>query len=167
MNKKLIYLLMLVFTLGLSFTACSDDDDDDDNGKNYAKEVAGTYTGPLTLKIPVMEVDETITDKKIELTRVSDDKVNLKLKEFSYGPLTLGDIPVDEITVTKDSSTYKLADTSKDIDLLGGAMTATVTISSSTVKDGKLNMTIKVNNVKQGGNDMQLGDMNITYSGSR
>jgi PKD repeat protein len=29
MNKKLIYLLMFVFTLGLSFTACGDDDDDD------------------------------------------------------------------------------------------------------------------------------------------
>ena len=160
MNKKLICLLMFVFSLSLAFTACSDDDDDK---VDYAKEVAGTYTGSLTLKIPVME----IADKKIELTRISDNKVNLKLKEFSYGTLTLGDIPVDEITVTKDGSTYKLADTSKNIDLLGGLMTATVAISSSTVKDGKLNMTIKVNNVKQGGNDMQLGDMNIAYSGSK
>lgn len=164
MNKKLICLLMFVFSLSLAFTACSDDDDDK---VDYAKEVAGTYTGSLTLKIPVMEIDETIADKKIELTRISDNKVNLKLKEFSYGTLTLGDIPVDEITVTKDGSTYKLADTSKNIDLLGGLMTATVAISSSTVKDGKLNMTIKVNNVKQGGNDMQLGDMNIAYLGSK
>lgn len=165
MNKKFICLLMFVFSLSLAFTACSDDDDNDK--VDYAKEVAGTYTGSLTLKIPVMEINETIADKKIELTRISDNKVNLKLKEFSYGTLTLGDIPVDEITVTKDGSTYKLADTSKNIDLLGGLMTATVAISSSTVKDGKLNMTIKVNNVKQGGNDMQLGDMNIAYSGSK
>lgn len=138
MTKKIVYFLMLAFSLSL-FSACSDDDDDD---KDYAKEIAGTYTGDLTISVP--ETEPVVTNNiNISVTRNSTDKVQVELKDFTYESMDL-DITVENIPVTKSNNTYSLAETSKELELAGGAIKANVKVSGTVDSSKKLNLKIDV-----------------------
>jgi len=167
MNKKLILLFMFISSLALGFTACSDDDDEE-TPTDYAKEVAGTYNGTLTLNIPALGVaDEEISDKNIVLARKSDNVINLTLKDFSFDSFELGDIAVEDIAVSKSGETVKLADKTVTLTLQEG-MTAKVAISGGTIsKDNVLDIDIAVSDVIIGGENAQLGTMAIEYSGTK
>jgi hypothetical protein len=113
-NIKLFFILFSV-VLCAGLTACGDDDDDKQSGP--AKAVTGTYVGDLTMSGVAIGSDATI---KIEF--VSDNKVNLKLKE------TVLNIPMDiicETTVVPDAkleNTYALTGTTAIKDFsMGGA----------------------------------------------
>ncbi|MFV0329482.1 MAG: calycin-like domain-containing protein [Dysgonomonas sp.] len=158
MNKKLIYLLMLVFTLGLSFTACSDDDDDD-NKVDYAKEIAATYSGSLT--IPDM-YDGT---NDITLSRTATNKAKVELKDFviptsATAEITVGTISVDNIEVTKSGDTYTLKETtaSVTIDLVPTPVDVKV---SGTVKNNKLDLKIDVSKIPA------FETLAITFAGTK
>ncbi|WP_221232980.1 calycin-like domain-containing protein [Dysgonomonas hofstadii] len=140
----------MVFSLGLTFTACSDDDDD--TTTDYANEIAGTYAGELS--IPLGETIGTIkTDKDIALTRTADNVATLKLENLSI-PLgdvdfEVGDIVVPNISITKSGSTYTLAETTTTITvptLEGGTTNANVKVKG-TVVSGAMTLTIDVDNV--------------------
>lgn len=157
MNKKLIYLLMLVFTLGLSFTACSDDDDD--NKVDYAKEIAATYSGSLT--IPDM-YDGT---NDITLSRTATNKAKVELKDFviptsATAEITVGTISVDNIEVTKSGDTYTLKETtaSVTIDLVPTPVDVKV---SGTVKNNKLDLKIDVSKIPA------FETLAITFAGTK
>lgn len=159
MNRKLIYLLMLVFTLGLSFTACSDDDDKVD----YAKDVAATYAGDL--KIPGL-IGETPLSNEIILSRASENKVKLILQELviplnATTQMKVTGIEVKSVRVSKSDETYKLEKTTENITVkLNGEteMPAKVTVEG-TVVGGKINLTIDVE-------DIDIPNLNITFSGT-
>lgn len=162
MNKKLIYLLMLVFTLGLSFTACSDDDDDDKK-TDYAKDIAATYAGTLT--IPGLRAEPITMDKDITLTRTADNKAKVELKELSIEivdgtPTPVGTISVDNIEVSKSGDTYTLKETTTSItiDLVPTPVDVKV---SGTVKDNKLNLTIVVTKIPV------FETLNISFAGTK
>lgn len=161
MNKKLIYLLMLVFTLGLSFTACSDDDDD--KTTDYAKDIAATYAGTLT--IPGLSVEPITIDKDITLTRTAENKAKVELKDLSLeiveGTATpIGTITVDNIEVSKSGDTYTLKETTASItiDLVPTPVDVKV---SGTVKDNKLNLTIVVTEIPV------FNTLNISFAGTK
>ncbi|MDR0825206.1 MAG: calycin-like domain-containing protein [Prevotella sp.] len=164
MNKKLIYLLMFVFTLGLSFTACGSDDDDD-----YAKEIAATYAGTLT--IPGLSATPITIDKDIALTRTAENKAKVELKDLSIpmNPMDpavvfpVGTIIVDNIDVSKSGDTYTLKETSTTLkvpSLLGDLVDAGVKVSG-TVKDNKLALNINVTNVPV------VNTLAITFAGAK
>lgn len=164
MNKKLICLLMFVFSLGLAFTACSDDDDDDKKD-DYAKEIAATYDGKLTIaEIPVPEMDNSII-----LSRVAENKVSLVLNEISIilqegaDPVTVKNIKVNNVPVTKSNETYSLTKTTEKIkfDMMGEEEEADVTVEG-TVKAGKADLKITVGAV-EGFAD----GLNITFAGNK
>ena len=75
MKKKLCFLMMAVFFLGM--TACSDDDDD-------KKEAgAGTYTGTITVTDEAgTPIGEPLTGQKITIVDAGKDRINLELKDF-------------------------------------------------------------------------------------
>ncbi len=150
MNKKLIYLLALVFSLGLGFTACGDDDDDNPPANpDYAKEIAATYDGKL--KIAQME-DIGELSNSIILSQVSENKAKVALNEIII-PLgenisaTVKNISVNNIPVSKKDDIYTLAKTNEKIKVnLGDGqedIDADVTVEG-TVTGGKMNLTIKV-----------------------
>lgn len=163
MNKKLLCLLTFVFSLGLTFTACSSDDDD---AVDYAAQVAGTYNGTLNVKVGEAPAED-VTGQDIKLKRTGENKAELLIENFSLGEINAGSITVDNITVTESNGTVKLGDISKNVSLMAGAMSADVAISSSTVKDNKLTLNIKVNNVKMGTTPMPLGDIIVTFAGNK
>lgn len=161
MNKKLIYLLMLVFTLGLSFTACSDDDDDD-NKVDYAKDIAATYDG----KLKIQELNNIEIANNIALSRVSDNKVKLALAEITL-PLgegaTIKDISINNVPVTKSGDTYSLTKTTEKITIkfLGEDIPADVTIEG-TIKSGVADFKIAVSKVPNFDNGL-----NISFAGTK
>lgn len=138
MNKKLICLLMFVFSLSLAFTACSDDDDDK---VDYAKEVAATYGGTLTIDLP--EIPSVTQDVKLE--RTAENKVKMVLENFSFAGLDLGTISVANVPTSKSGSSIKLEETTNEVKLsIGGQEVKADVKVSGTVVDKKLDLSISV-----------------------
>jgi hypothetical protein len=165
MNKKLLFLLMFVFSLGLTFTAC-DPDDPKQVEVDYAAQVAGIYNGTLNIKVGEAPAED-ITGQDIKLKRTDENKAELLIENFTFGDINAGSITIDNIPVTESNGVVKLGDISKNIPLLNGAMTADVAISSGSIKDNKLTLNIKVNNVKMGNSPMPLGDIIVTFAGTK
>lgn len=140
MNKKLICLLMFVFSLSLAFTACSDDDDDNDK-VDYAKEVAATYNGTLTIDLP--EIPSVTQDVKLE--RTAENKVKMVLENFSFAGLDLGTISVANVPTSKSGTSIKLEETTNEVKLsIGGQEVKADVKVSGTVVDKKLDLSISV-----------------------
>lgn len=165
MNKKLICLLMFVFSLSLAFTACSDDDDDNDK-VDYAKEIAATYGG--TLSIPGLGAQPITMNKDIILTRVAENKSKVELKDLSIplgeGSFPVGNITVDNVEVSKSGDTYTLKETVTTVKVPAidgsGLVNAGVKLSG-TVKNNKLDLKIDVTDVPV------VSTLNITFSGTK
>lgn len=139
MNKKLICLLMFVFSLSLAFTACSDDDDNDK--VDYAKEVAATYNGTLTIDLP--EIPSVTQDVKLE--RTAENKVKMVLENFSFAGLDLGTISVANVPTSKSGTSIKLEETTNEVKLsIGGQEVKADVKVSGTVVDKKLDLSISV-----------------------
>lgn len=139
MNKKFICLLMFVFSLSLAFTACSDDDDNDK--VDYAKEVAATYNGTLTIDLP--EIPSVTQDVKLE--RTAENKVKMVLENFSFAGLDLGTISVANVPTSKSGSSIKLEETTNEVKLsIGGQEVKADVKVSGTVVDKKLDLSISV-----------------------
>ena len=160
MNKKIYYLLALVFSFSLlTFIACGDDDDDPVVTDNAAL-IAGTYNGDLSVKIEGQ--DDVVTKSDLALERTGDNKVKVSLKNFSFGELSLGDIIVDNIPVTKSNEKFNLAATTTAVtlDLFGAPISVDVTVSG-TVEGNKLDLKIAVSKVPL------LENLNVTFSGNK
>lgn len=211
MNKKLIYLLTLVFAFGFAFTACSDDDDDltlekyetevnigesvtlkitggngdykvssgdatiataavankeitvtgvkagettitvtDKENKSatlkvkvltYAEQIAATYNGDLSITLPGEQPE---VGKKDILLETSGEKTTLTLADFTFATIPVGDIVINDIPLTKTNDIITLVETTQQVSLAEGTITADVTVSGTYDKDGKLSLTINV-----------------------
>ena len=167
MDKKFIYLLAVVFSLGFTFTSCGDDDDD--KPTDYAAQIAGTYTG--TLNVDLGDGGENIPNQPIKIERTGDNKAKLVIENFTFpGVGPVGTIDVDNIPTSESNGTVKLGDTSKNVSLANNAMTADVAIKSSSVKDKTLTLTINVTNIKEAesGDPMPgLGTIIVKFTGAK
>jgi len=163
MSKKIFYFMMLAFSLSL-FTACSDDDDDDNNVTDYAVDTQGTYTGTLNLTFPEQD-PFPFENKNIALKRTGVNKVEVSLDEITIPgevPITVKNIVVKDIPVTKNGDTYTLTEV-KDQKVsvnVGAPVDVKVTVSG-TVKSNKLEMKINVGDIPV------IGEIPITFSGDK
>jgi len=168
MNKKLICLLMFVFSLGLAFTACSDDDDKKETG-DYAKDIEASYGG--TLSIPAfMEGGSAVVikDKDIVVTRTAENKAKVVLADLSIpmnetSSFPVGTITVDNIEVSKSGTTYTLKETTSKVTVKGmdGKDVEATVKMSGTVKDGKMALKIYVTDVPV------VETLDITFAGDK
>lgn len=165
MNKKLLCLFTFVIALGLAFTACSDDDDD--TTVDYARDVAATYGG--TLSIPGLgAAGAPLTiEKDITLTRTALNRAKLELRDFSLPigtGLPIGTIAVDNIEITKSGDVYTLKETTTTLQVpaIGqdGTIEANVKVSG-TVNGNTMNIKIDVSNVPV------LNTLAITFAGTK
>lgn len=159
MNKKIFYLLMLVFTLGLSFTACSDDDDDD-----YVNDITAVYAGDF--RIPDL-LGSAVLPGEFGLFKAGKYTVRMALPELTLpinevSPLSVSGIEMKNVPVTKVGNTYKLMKTTEDITVvLNGSinMPAKVTVEG-TIVDGKMDLNINVE-------DIDIPNFNMTFTATR
>lgn len=114
MKKNLLYLFMLVCSVGL-FTSCGDDDDDN----NDKPDVAGTYAGNLGVTID--DSDPITSSQTIELTSPAETKINFTLKNFilqagaggeAGQTLPVGNIKITDIDLVGSNGNYTFTKTS-------------------------------------------------------
>lgn len=163
MTKKVIYFFMLALSLTL-FAGCGDDDDDD-KVVDYATQIAGTYNGALKIKTPNQSLpDQT---KGIILSRTNVNKIKLELKNLELplsiftltsvaprgiedGTISVGDIVVDGIEVSKAKNnddiemTEKTVEISLNTELFPTPIKANVTVSEGKVSGKTLSIKISV-----------------------
>lgn len=148
MKKTFFYYLFAVMCTVCLFTACSDDDDD--NKALTVDNVVGTYKGTLTvLQVPTPNVS-------ISLSKVSDSKVKIELKDFKFAGQSLGDIVVNECNA-KLNGNKMVINGEGDVTIILGTFPVTVSGDS----DGTtLNATIKIT-----GTD--VGNIEVGYTGKK
>ncbi len=131
MKKDLLFLLVMVLTLG--FTACGGDDD-----KTAPEQIAGTYNGDLAFT--TQEGPQT-TENDVVLEVKSDTTVGMTLKNFNFPPI-VGDLQINKIDVVTTVTGFTLSGQGiVMVDLTGSGtanVPATVTIGSGSTVVGKL-----------------------------
>ena len=147
MKKSIFYLFAVICTMCL-FTACSDDDDND--GPLTVDSVVGTYKGTLTV------LGAPTPDTSISLIKVSDSKVTIELKDFSFLGQSLGDIVVEGCDAKQNGNKMDI-DGSGNVSIVLGTFPVVVDGSS----DGKtLNITINIAGTP-------AGDLAVSYVGNK
>lgn len=154
MFKKLFCVIVLLSTV-VGFSACSDDDDEV-VVVPLAKQIAGEYGGTLTIGADPTEKDITLTE--------SGENIKVSLTEFSFNGMSLGNIIVDGIALSEADSKINLAETKAalTLNLFGAEAEVDVTVSG-TVKDGKLDLSILVENVPM----IEGGTIPVAFAGNK
>lgn len=146
MKKSILYYFFAVVCTVCLFTACSDDDDDDNKVLTTA-DIAGTYAGKMDIKNGNDEPLGPSIDQSITLTKISDTKVKLELKNFAFAGLELGNIEAECMAVfdAKDNEFDLTGTTELSLASLGGIK---VPIAIDGDADGKVaDIDITVTNV--------------------
>lgn len=149
-TKFNLLFVMLLSSLCITFTSCSDDDDDDKT-TDYAKEIAGTYKGDVFPD----GVDQAIaTDATITITRNSDTNVSLKMEQEIAN---VGTIKVDcKSDVAYTSEKYEIAKTTTTAEVKG--MPIPVTVNGNVDKSGNATINIEI---------PLLENMKVVYKGKK
>lgn len=139
MKKKVLYLFVLVCSLGL-FTACNKEDDKlDPIGDN----ITGVFLGELKISLDGEKpsADADAIPQKVYITKTGDNTVEMQLKNFSFGGLKLGTIKVDRCDATKEGDSYRFTGAqTMELDVVGNC---DVTLSGVITGD-KIEMDIDV-----------------------
>ncbi|WP_291530057.1 calycin-like domain-containing protein [Bacteroides sp. UBA939] len=149
MKKSIFYLFAVVCTVCL-FAACGDDDEK----VLTVNDIAGTYSGTLT----VVGLGEPTPGTSMYLTKVSDSKVKLELKNFGFSGMSLGNIEVECDAVLDGDK----------MDISGSASVSVPPLGNFPVEvdgdsDGTtLNATISIATAP-----LPAGDVTVTYAGTK
>ncbi|MDR0413496.1 MAG: hypothetical protein LBH61_06840 [Dysgonamonadaceae bacterium] len=141
MNTKIKLFFILIAGVCIGMVSC---DKDNDNGKDktdYAKEIAGKYTGDISTPEGV----RIATDAVIDIEKVSGKKVLLKMDQNIYG------LPVNikcESTVTYGKEEYHIAgSTSFNAEIkepVAVSVPISVVVSGTINGEGVANLDIKL-----------------------
>lgn len=140
MKKRLLgYALMLICSVGF-IASCDKDDDSTD----YAKEIVGTYKGLLTVEIPSFGSGADSSQQKIILSYTAQNKVKMSLRNFTFNSVNVGDIIVDNVSVSKLEDVVYILPTTASVSLnFGEPVNVTVGVSGE-VTGKNLNLSIAV-----------------------
>ena len=159
MKKNLLYLFALICSVTL-FTACSDDDETP--VAPTAADLAGTYTGTLTLALGEgTEPTEVGTTVPIEVIAGEGNTITISLTGFNLGGELPLDIVVENCAVTFGEDNVGAIQGQKDLELAlfpGMALPTTVT---GTCDGTDLNLNMDVTNAPL------VGTVHVTYDGTK
>lgn len=134
MKKNLLYLFMLVCSVGF-FASCSDDDPETiQNG-----EIDGVYMGELDVNV-AGDIEVNDIKQKVYITKTGENQIKMELKEFKFQSINLGTIAVENMSVKKNGNSCAFAG-NQNITLLVGECAVTV---NGTIEGNKLAMNIAV-----------------------
>lgn len=158
MKKKLFYLFALICSMSL-FTAC-DDDDDVDYTEVIESEIAGKYRGTLEIYISEQLVG-TVYRQVITVEKASTSAINVLLTDFSFSTISIGDISLENCTLTQSGSSYAFSGTTY-VEVTASMLTADVK-GTGTVGGGSISMDMNI--------DATLAtlqqDVTVKYTGSK
>lgn len=102
MKQKLWYVASLLLCFSTIFTACSSDND---SPLPIDTDIVGTYKGTLDISLGTQVVGNALP-KNITITKASENRINLSLKDFSFEGMNLGTITIANCEVNASESTY-------------------------------------------------------------
>jgi hypothetical protein len=131
---------------------------------------ASVYTGSLVIEMMgsvINEGDETVYT--VYITPTGDSTCDFSLPNFSLdlgdGPTPLGDINVENVTMTSNSDgTVTYSGTKQNLSLLDGEIIADVNLNGTEQADGSLSMQIAV--IWKAGDDENI-PINVTFNGQK
>lgn len=161
MNKKLLCLLMFVFSLGLTFTACSSDDDDPVNLTLEKSETSVDQGATVTVKITQGNGDYKVSSAGETTATASVSGDVITITGVAAGETTITVTDKDKKTVTLKVTVVGLADQvagtySGTLSVLGQDSESEITlekISSDKVKVSLKNFSFS---------EMELGDIIVS-----
>lgn len=142
-KRSVLFLLLVICSIGL-FAACNKNEGEpNDPILPVEKELAGTYKGLLSILVNNQSLgDDAIQKIYISKSTFGDNLLKLELKNFSFGPMSLGDINVDSCVVTKKENVYAF-NGNTILTLTEPIGTCPVSVTG-TIENSKININISV-----------------------
>ena len=142
--KTAMIAAMAALTLGLG--ACS---------KDYAKDIAATYEGTLTMSVGDNPVGDP-TEAKVIVAAEAENTVSITLPQAGDGGMGMPSMTVEGISVSKNKKVYNLSKNDISVSLAGMEITGSL---NGTVENDKLNLSYTL---KPGSMPMSI---DFTFSG--
>lgn len=152
MKKSFLMCLFAALCTVVSFTACSSDDDDDNTVAVSVDDIAGTYDGTLSV------LGSTI-DEEIKIEKINDTKVKVRLEDFSFSGMPIGDIAA-ECSATPDNNKILInGNAIVTVAMLGNAELP-VTVNGNAT-DKELDLTINITDIPA------IGTISVNFNGTK
>lgn len=166
MKKNLFFYLFAVLCTVSLFTSCSDDDEPAVTVPVSAN-VAGNYKGALnvTLKMETGDVPAgNVPAQLVSVTNAGENMVDLKISNFSFSGMQLGDIEVSGCQLT-DAGNGKYTFTATSSMDVTGLLSAGIK-ANGVFEDKTLTLDLDIDDVKLMGSPVPY-TVKVAYSGTK
>lgn len=166
MKKNLFFYLFAVLCTVSLFTSCSDNDEPAVTVPVSAN-VAGNYKGALnvTLKMETGDVPAgNVPAQLVSVTNAGENTVDLKISNFSFSGMQLGDIEVSGCQLT-DAGNGKYTFTATSSMDVTGLLSAGIK-ANGVFEDKTLTLDLDIDDVKLMGSPVPY-TVKVTYSGTK
>lgn len=137
MKKYLFYFLLTVWCTIMLFTSCSNNNEPGTPSIGL-QELVGNYRGNLDVTLVGGEDGEPTTVKGQMVTVIANGEsaIDLKISDFAFGPMQLGDIELTNCPVKNEGERYTFTGTTSlslngltaDVDAVGSIVNGTLKI---------------------------------------
>lgn len=144
MKKYLFYFLLTVWCTIMLFTSCSNNNEPGTPSIGL-QELVGNYRGNLDVTLVGGEDGEPTTVKGQMVTVIANGEsaIDLKISDFAFGPMQLGDIELTNCPVKNEGERYTFTGTTS---LSLNGLTANVDAVGSIV-NGTLKIDLDIDNI--------------------
>ncbi len=167
MKKNLFLCLFAALCTTSVFTSCSDDDQPGTTTP-VGVDVTGNYKGALDVKLVMAGGIEApagnVPSQLVSVTKSGENVVNLKITDFSFSGMSLGDIELEGCQLTDaGNGTYTFTSTSSLE--VSGLLSADIDAKGSFANE-TLTLDLDIDNVKLVGTPVDY-TVKATYSGTK
>ena len=156
------YLFAVLCTMSL-FTSCSDDDD----AVSLAEIVAGDYDGTLDIAMDMGGMSVSVgkdIEETVEVTKVTDAAVDLRIQGFSIIGMDLGNIELKNCQLTEVRDGVYDFTASSNLNVVG-MLSATVN-GTGEFSGNTLTLNLDITDIALDGNDVTY-TVDVKYEGTK
>ena len=163
MKKSLFFYLFAVLCTMSLFTSCSDDDD----VVSLAEIVAGDYDGTLDVAMDMGGMSVSVgkdIEETVEVTKVTDAAVDLRIQGFSIIGMDLGNIELKNCQLTEVRDGVYDFTASSNLNVVG-MLSATVN-GTGEFSGNTLTLNLDITDIALDGNDVTY-TVDVKYEGTK
>ncbi|OUO24143.1 calycin-like domain-containing protein [Bacteroides sp. An322] len=163
MKKSLFFYLFAVLCTMSLFTSCSDDDD----AVSLAEIVAGDYDGTLDIAMDMGGMSVSVgkdIEETVEVTKVTDAAVDLRIQGFSIIGMDLGNIELKNCQLTEVRDGVYDFTASSNLNVVG-MLSATVN-GTGEFSGNTLTLNLDITDIALDGNDVTY-TVDVKYEGTK
>ncbi len=163
MKKSLFFYLFAVLCTMSLFTSCSDDDD----AVSLAEIVAGDYDGTLDIAMDMGGMSVSVgkdSEETVEVTKVTDAAVDLRMQGFSIIGMDLGNIELKNCQLTEVRDGVYDFTASSNLNVVG-MLSATVN-GTGEFSGNTLTLNLDITDISLDGNDVTY-TVDVKYEGTK